>query len=914
MGFFVQKNSFDAFCQLACVEPSDALQSWFAASALVEPAQLTTLAAAFLWATQSEQLSFLPRSEWATAVVESNLVRCQSAELLAHLGALASDDAPHAFVEEVFWRETALTSLDLSSDDHFANSLILDTDRLVAALSCIRNVKPCPHADRLLQIFPELIALRIHQPDYVTTEHETVVGGTSLPILEHLVDRVLSRKLRGLERADISIFQRDDALSQAAFDAEVLGCLRIGDLGLLPALRAALLFLDFSKGGSEETRTEWKQSGVDLSVHNTASAQIIHNFGVLRRFPRFRGSPCIENLIIELVRVHGLTGQTIRGECPLTVFAPFLHWLRGSTEMVAKSLGVSEGNAVDAVIDVLHLINVCDTAGVREGLFDDSLRFEFVAVENLLRRLAREPMTSQRETEIQLQRFEIHNNADTEAELEQRQRQWLTDRLMRLRKSRISNGEPATESLKATQDLSAAAVDTVVGLMCRCQFWYVEAATSALSPSAQLRLLLCSLMQAQRDPKIDTDAMFHVTFIPLVRDLDRREDPAAAYRVRLIEALLRRLDIEAICAGADPMPDDALGSFEVELGGYQAHAVRFEASAETQALLTLLPAYEKKSSAAFHATLKALCDLYGLRKDEFDRISNESIYLTHMNSARSDKERMLDYAVPGCLVEIGPGGGVVLDLMEARFPGSKVIGVDVSKMVVESLQERREKEDRSWSVIEADAYALPRYLEPGSVTTIVLCSVLHEIYSYVEHTVEGVPRRFRLESVRDLLRACYKTLAPGGRIIIRDGIMPDDEPRIIEFIDPHGPEFFRLFQEQFEGRPICGEWLDEKRVCLGQADAMEFLYCYTWGPASFPYEVREQYGILPYDDYQATVLTWLGNEGPAPRAINLPEAEASYLQQGYIDGLAPKVRFYDRSFQAVPLPDSNAILVFEKTV
>ena len=35
---------------------------------------------------------------------------------------------------------------------------------------------------------------------------------------------------------------------------------------------------------------------------------------------------------------------------------------------------------------------------------------------------------------------------------------------------------------------------------------------------------------------------------------------------------------------------------------------------------------------------------------------------------------------------------------------------------------------------------------------------------------------------------------------------------------------------------------------------MEFLYTYTWGPASFPYEVRELYGILEYDDYVAPSL------------------------------------------------------------
>jgi hypothetical protein len=92
--------------------------------------------------------------------------------------------------------------------------------------------------------------------------------------------------------------------------------------------------------------------------------------------------------------------------------------------------------------------------------------------------------------------------------------------------------------------------------------------------------------------------------------------------------------------------------------------------------VTLLGIYETRSQASYHTMLKALCDLYGLRKDELDRVANEANYLANMNAARSDKERMLDFVRPGRIVEIGPGGGIVLDLLEQRFADSEVIGVD----------------------------------------------------------------------------------------------------------------------------------------------------------------------------------------------------------------------------------------------
>src|SRR4029453_4557888 len=84
---------------------------------------------------------------------------------------------------------------------------------------------------------------------------------------------------------------------------------------------------------------------------------------------------------------------------------------------------------------------------------------------------------------------------------------------------------------------------------------------------------------------------------------------------------------------------------------------------ESAALVTLLGLYETRSQVAYHTMLKALCDLYGLRKDELDRVANEANYLATMNSARSDKQRMLELVQPGRIVEIGPGGGVVLDLL-----------------------------------------------------------------------------------------------------------------------------------------------------------------------------------------------------------------------------------------------------------
>lgn len=190
----------------------------------------------------------------------------------------------------------------------------------------------------------------------------------------------------------------------------------------------------------------------------------------------------------------------------------------------------------------------------------------------------------------------------------------------------------------------------------------------------------------------------------------------------------------------------------------------FKHSAEATALLTLLPIYETKSSAAFHATLKAICDLYDLRKDGFDCVANKAMYLSTMNSARSGKERRLDYVLAEHvderrlvrIVEVGPGGGVVLDLLEKRFENAEVIGIDTSRLVVEALRRRKAQLHRRWQIVEADAFELPAVVGDGAVDAVIFCSVLHEIYSYVQYSDDnGVLGRFRLGSVRDLLRAAF---------------------------------------------------------------------------------------------------------------------------------------------------------------
>jgi len=338
-----------------------------------------------------------------------------------------------------------------------------------------------------------------------------------------------------------------------------------------------------------------------------------------------------------------------------------------------------------------------------------------------------------------------------------------------------------------------------------------------------------------------------------------------------------------------------------------AVGIHYVANDESAALVTLLGLYETRSSVSFHQMLKALCDLYGLRKDELDRVNNEASYLASMNAAKSDKERLVEYVRPGRIVEIGPGGGVVLELIEAKHPKSELIGVDLSKEAIAALEARARAGNHPWKLVLGAAETLPELVGTSSVDTVVFCSILHEVYSYTERG----GTKFHMESVRDVIQASWATLKTGGRIVIRDGVMPPPGTRRIRFIAPDARPTFDLYVAQFEGRAIKFKELAPDLVELSSADAMEFLYTYTWGPASFPYEVRELYGIMTYDHYVASLVEWVGGDS-AVRVVEIPAHMRSYLQPGYRDNLAGKIELFDEADRPAELPDSNCLIVIEK--
>jgi phage terminase large subunit len=115
-------------------------------------------------------------------------------------------------------------------------------------------------------------------------------------------------------------------------------------------------------------------------------------------------------------------------------------------------------------------------------------------------------------------------------------------------------------------------------------------------------------------------------------------------------------------------------------------------------------------------------------------IWDEEIYQRGMTNGdiagamKSVGVKKLDYVVGDRVVDIGPGGGALMDLMEKTFVDKEILGIDISSNVIETLEKKKLKENHKWNVQYGDALDLKTHLEPSSVATIIFCSIIHEFF------------------------------------------------------------------------------------------------------------------------------------------------------------------------------------------
>ncbi|MGG3774411.1 methyltransferase domain-containing protein, partial [Heyndrickxia faecalis] len=156
------------------------------------------------------------------------------------------------------------------------------------------------------------------------------------------------------------------------------------------------------------------------------------------------------------------------------------------------------------------------------------------------------------------------------------------------------------------------------------------------------------------------------------------------------------------------IPFDSLGS---------ATGVNFTFSKPGEKLIAFCQEAEK--SPLYERSILLLYDFFGFRKDAFDRLQNEQHYLADMNNAEDHKKIIADFAKGTVMIDVGAGGGIMLDLLSEKHPDADITGIDISTNVIQELERKKVRERKSWKVKQADALKLSSYFELESADTII---------------------------------------------------------------------------------------------------------------------------------------------------------------------------------------------------
>ncbi len=213
-----------------------------------------------------------------------------------------------------------------------------------------------------------------------------------------------------------------------------------------------------------------------------------------------------------------------------------------------------------------------------------------------------------------------------------------------------------------------------------------------------------------------------------------------------------------------------------------------------------------------------------------------AVYAAGMEASAGDKARLLAFARLGFIADLGCGSGTVLELLRRAFPDSRLVAVDASTKMLSLCRER------FGTGVELLRRDITKRLFPeASVDTIVLCSILHEVFTY---------KGYNFDAVRRTLRHCARALRPGGRILLRDGVKPAVQEAVyLSFLRDGVRGKFERFAREFGSSPVAWREVDG-RVQLARRDAMEFLSKYMYDK-NWRFEVKEHFGVYTLDEWRS---------------------------------------------------------------
>ncbi len=309
-----------------------------------------------------------------------------------------------------------------------------------------------------------------------------------------------------------------------------------------------------------------------------------------------------------------------------------------------------------------------------------------------------------------------------------------------------------------------------------------------------------------------------------------------------------------------------------------------EATPETRAVYAR-PGVAEKLRDVFRQTL--------LNDDgELGHLRDFQSYGAMMDASMAQKlEDLVRWVKPGCIVDKGCGTGKLLVELSKLYPDSRLVGVDLSREFLRVCDENTYATD---DVTLVFGNIIERNVPPGSATTVVFSSVMHEVHSYNGYDVTQIDRA---------LASAVEELAPGGHVVIRDGVSPEPATWRLRLLTPQVRETFARFAREFcQGRGAKFEQLAQDTVRLASHDANEFL-CKKDYLKNWHIEVHEEFGPLTLAGWKDALL----RAGLAP--LELHAYANPWIVKHRYEGT---VEVLDDAGGRLPWPATNLVVVGRK--
>ena len=292
-----------------------------------------------------------------------------------------------------------------------------------------------------------------------------------------------------------------------------------------------------------------------------------------------------------------------------------------------------------------------------------------------------------------------------------------------------------------------------------------------------------------------------------------------------------------------------------------------------------------------------------------DLHSFEARYFERMASSLGDKAKLIKYlpaitdpANPPKVLDIGAGGGEFANALSEA--GYAVTALDASDDAVVRIREKFP------TITTATLLANHTHELGEGVFDVVICSsILHEVFSYGD----DIHSRGHMSSLARAFESFRKALKPGGLLLIRDGVLPENwnDAASFNLLEGHENTSVETYLDMcpFANGRAYGEQgtlvnltsVTGKTYAGNVRSVLEFAYTYTWGLDSYPRETQELYAVKTLAEYD----TFLEDHG------FVVEESFSYLQPGYPANLAEKMTLKVNEAPSEWF-DSNAIWVARK--